>query len=65
MNETSLVLALRPELVQIEKLHADLTVWPVGIAGKDPRVHASEVLAEGPQGEDAEELLFFDVFILQ
>ena len=41
MNETSLVLALRPELVHMEYLPQDTTQWPVGVGGKDPRLHAS------------------------
>jgi len=40
MNETSLVMALRPELVQMERLPADLERWPVAVGGRDPRVHA-------------------------
>ncbi len=40
-NETSLVMALRPELVQMERLPEDLSQWPVAIGGRDPRVHAS------------------------
>jgi creatinine amidohydrolase len=44
MNETSLVMALRPELVQMDRLPADLDQWPVAIGGKDPRVHASPEL---------------------
>lgn len=44
MNETSLVMALRPDLVEMEKLPQDLNEWPVGIGGKDPRVHANEEL---------------------
>lgn len=44
MNETSLVMALRPELIQMEKLPKDLNEWPIGIMGKDPRTHASEEL---------------------
>ncbi len=40
-NETSLLMALRPELVQMENLPKDLNVWPVAVGGKDPRVHAS------------------------
>lgn len=40
-NETSLVMALRPDLVQMENLPSDPAVWPVGVHGKDPRVHAS------------------------
>jgi creatinine amidohydrolase len=41
MNETSLVMALRPELVWMGRLPADLDRWPVAVGGKDPRVHAS------------------------
>ena len=40
-NETSLVMALRPELVQMDNLPKDLSQWPVSIGGQDPRVHAS------------------------
>jgi creatinine amidohydrolase len=41
MNETSLVMALRPELVKMEFLPADTLEWPVGVGGKDPRIWAS------------------------
>jgi creatinine amidohydrolase len=40
-NETSLVMALRPELVHMDNLPKDLSQWPVSIGGQDPRVHAS------------------------
>ena len=46
MNETSLVMAMRPELVQMENLPTDLNQWPLGIGGKDPRIHASKALGE-------------------
>ena len=46
MNETSLMMAMRPELVQMENLPADSTQWPLGIGGKDPRIHASPELGE-------------------
>lgn len=39
MNETSLVMALRPELVQMDRLSKDR--WPVGVSGRDPRKFAS------------------------
>jgi creatinine amidohydrolase len=42
MNETSLVMALRPELVQMDRLSKDR--WPVGVGGKDPRKFASPEL---------------------
>jgi len=41
MNETSLVMALRPELVQMYRLPKVEASWPVGVGGRDPRVHAS------------------------
>jgi len=44
MNETSLVMALRPDLVRMEALPADPDVWPLAIGGKDPRVYASPQL---------------------
>ena len=40
-NETSLTMALRPDLVHMENLPADLNVWPLAIMGQDPRLHAS------------------------
>ncbi|MDO8684488.1 MAG: creatininase family protein [Armatimonadota bacterium] len=43
-NETSLVMALRPDLVQMENLPQDLSIWPAAIHGKDPRVNASAEL---------------------
>lgn len=39
-NETSITLAVRPELVQLSRLTKD-EESPVGMAGKDPVVHAS------------------------
>lgn len=44
MNETSLVMALRPELVQMDRLPKDPGSWPVGVGGKDPRKFASAEL---------------------
>jgi creatinine amidohydrolase len=40
-NETSLVMALRPDLVAMENLDPDPSVPPLGVGGDDPRVHAS------------------------
>jgi len=40
-NETSLVMALRPELVDLGALPADPDEWPLAVAGQDPRLHAS------------------------
>jgi creatinine amidohydrolase len=41
MNETSLVMAMRPELVKMQYLPADTALWPVGVGGRDPRIWAS------------------------
>ena len=40
-NETSLMMALHPEMVRLDLLPADPDVWPTAIMGPDPRVHAS------------------------
>jgi creatinine amidohydrolase len=40
-NETSIMMALHPGLVHMERLPKDTREWPVGIIGKDPREHAS------------------------
>jgi creatinine amidohydrolase len=40
-NETSLMMALHPELVQIQNLSKDPNEWPVAISGHDPRLYAS------------------------
>ncbi|HJP34103.1 MAG TPA: creatininase family protein [Candidatus Latescibacteria bacterium] len=36
-NETSLVMALRPELADLSCLDADRNIWPQGVGGEDPR----------------------------
>ena len=36
-NETSLVMALRPELADLDQLDTDRNVWPQGVGGQDPR----------------------------
>jgi creatinine amidohydrolase len=36
-NETSLMLALRPDLVDLAQLPQDPAVWPQGVGGEDPR----------------------------
>jgi creatinine amidohydrolase len=41
-NETSLMMYFHPELVKMENLPADTTVWPLGMLGQDPRTHASK-----------------------
>lgn len=40
-NETSLMLALRPDLVQMQNLDPNPAVWPTAVGGKDPRTEAS------------------------
>ncbi|MBY9004660.1 MAG: creatininase family protein [Candidatus Lokiarchaeota archaeon] len=40
-NETSLMMALRPELVNLENLPKILSDKPLGLLGRDPRKHAS------------------------
>jgi len=48
-NETSLMLALRPDLVDLARLPADRAVWPQGVGGEDPRdataAHGEECIA--------------------
>lgn len=46
MNETSLMMALHPDLVHMAYLPADLAQWPVAVGGRDPRVHASPELGQ-------------------
>lgn len=41
-NETSIMMYLRPELVKMDNLPPDTAVWPLGMLGKDPRIHASK-----------------------
>lgn len=36
-NETSLMLALRPDLIDLGQLPADRAIWPQGVGGEDPR----------------------------
>ena len=45
-NETSLTWALRPELVQLDRLPKDMDEPLVGVGGKDPRVYASKEMGE-------------------
>jgi creatinine amidohydrolase len=40
-NETSLMMALHPDLVRMQNLPSDLGEWPVAVSGKDPRTEAS------------------------
>ena len=43
-NETSLMMALKPELVQISNLPKNINKKPLGLLGEDPRKHASDDL---------------------
>ncbi len=40
-NETSIMMYLHPDLVKMDNLPSDPEVWPLGMLGKDPRIHAS------------------------
>jgi len=40
-NETSIMMYLHPDLVNMSNLPSDPSVWPLGMLGKDPRTHAS------------------------
>ena len=44
--ETSLMLVIRPDLVDMNELDADLSKPNIGVVGKDPRTHASTELGE-------------------
>lgn len=45
-NETSLVMALRPDLVQMDRLSENPGDFPAGVGGKDPRVYAGADLGK-------------------
>jgi creatinine amidohydrolase len=40
-NETSLMMALHGELVEMKNLDPDPDLWPIAVNGEDPRIHAS------------------------
>jgi creatinine amidohydrolase len=40
-NETSIMMAVRPDLVKMNQLPRDTAVWPLGMMGEDPRQRAS------------------------
>ena len=46
MLETSVVMKYRPELVHLENLPGDVSIWPRGIRGFDPRIYASREKGE-------------------
>ncbi|MDO8588688.1 MAG: creatininase family protein [Armatimonadota bacterium] len=56
-NETSLVMALRPDLVQVENLCPEPDVWPAAVHGKDPRVYASPELGKKAIETQAERMV--------
>jgi creatinine amidohydrolase len=41
-NETSLMMYFRPDLVQMRNLPRELTKWPLGMMGNDPRTRADK-----------------------
>jgi len=45
-NETSIMMHVRPDLVKMQNLPQDTTIWPVGMLGDDPRIHASGKLGK-------------------
>lgn len=45
-NETSLVMALRPDLVRMDRLPSAPEQWPLAVWGRDPRTHASPELGQ-------------------
>ena len=45
-NETSLMMYFYPELVRMEHLPSDTSIWPKGISGVDPRLYASAELGQ-------------------
>jgi len=40
-NETSLMMYFHPDLVKMKNLPSDPEEWPLGMLGKDPRIHSS------------------------
>jgi creatinine amidohydrolase/Fe(II)-dependent formamide hydrolase-like protein len=40
-NETSIMMALHPSLIHMDRLPDDLQEQPIGLIGQDPRIHAS------------------------
>ncbi|MCL2741512.1 MAG: creatininase family protein [Oscillospiraceae bacterium] len=46
IGETSFIMALRPELVQMGRLTDDMAKKPVGVGGEDPRTYASREIGE-------------------
>jgi creatinine amidohydrolase len=40
-NETSIMMFVRPELVEMSNLPQDTATWPLGMLGRDPRIYAN------------------------
>lgn len=55
MNETSLVMALRPELVQMERI-TGTPDWPLAVGGVDPRDNASPEVGEKSMADAVERM---------
>ena len=55
-NETSIMMHFYPELVDMGALPADPAVRPEGVAGEDPRYHASPALGQAATDEAAARL---------
>jgi len=45
-NETSLMMYFYPGLVRMEQLPSDTSIWPKGVSGVDPRLHANAELGK-------------------
>lgn len=56
-NETSILMHLRPELVDMTELPADLNETPEAVAGDDPRTHASAEMGLAALNETADYLV--------
>jgi creatinine amidohydrolase len=41
-NETSIMMAADPDLVDLSRLPRDPSIWPQGVAGEDPRTATPE-----------------------
>jgi len=56
-NETSITLALRPDLVHMDRLPTDPEVVLTGVGGPDPRLHASVAHGEAALAAAAQDLV--------
>jgi creatinine amidohydrolase len=56
-NETSLTMALYPDLVDLDELDPDPGRFPEGVHGDDPRVHASAQLGRRAMEEASERMV--------